>query len=619
MNFPSRSDRSDPSMGYRSHPGRPDQSVYAMLHHIPSAVTVLDQEGRIQFANEKAREIFGYAPMELHGRNVGRLVPELKKNDRITELRNWISEGPLNEERSLRDLEAHHRDGTAFFVTLRLIRLLAYEIPLAVGVWEGVRRHPSVEGNVRLQSAALNASANAMVITDREGRILWVNDAFTNLTGYDRSEVLQRNPRLLKSGAHPAEFYQELWETVMDGNVWQGEMVNQRKDGTLYIERQTITPLVDEEGAITHFIAVKEDVTERVQDKSEKERLLQEAQQRSKELEVLRKLALAGTEAVREDALIEAAMDILAGTLDAVNFGLLLLDEHARVLRPHPASRLPAEIGPDSSIRLGQGVTGQVALDGASRRIQDVRQEDAYLVWNPQVRSEMCVPIKTGDRILGVINVESDQLNAYNEQNERLLNTFASQLGTAIEKVRLFEEVQELAIRDPLTRLYNRRQFFHLGVREFDRANRFGHPLSALMLDLDRFKAVNDANGHQVGDQVLVEVANRCRSCIRKIDLLARYGGEEFVALLLETPAEGAMRVAERLRRKISATPIDTMFGGVQIRISVGVAASAEDCPDLEALIGRADQALYVAKRAGRNRSHLWTGTESFENGPDAR
>ena len=119
------------------------------------------------------------------------------------------------------------------------------------------------EARLRLQSAALESTANAIVIADRAGDVIWVNPAFTRLTGYSAQEIVGRNPRLLKSGKHDQAFYQNLWETILAGRVWHAEMVNRRKDASLYTEENTITPVLDPRGEITHFIAVKQDITER--------------------------------------------------------------------------------------------------------------------------------------------------------------------------------------------------------------------------------------------------------------------------------------------------------------------------------------------------------------------
>jgi len=122
---------------------------------------------------------------------------------------------------------------------------------------------PGPRPDIRLLEAAFQAAYDVIVITDREGRILWVNPSFTRVTGYSSEEVLGQNPRLLKSGRHEPAYYNSLWETILRGEVWRGEFINRRKDGTLYNEEKTITPVHDDSGQVSHFIAVAQDVTER--------------------------------------------------------------------------------------------------------------------------------------------------------------------------------------------------------------------------------------------------------------------------------------------------------------------------------------------------------------------
>ncbi|MCB8938902.1 MAG: PAS domain S-box protein [Ardenticatenaceae bacterium] len=130
------------------------------------------------------------------------------------------------------------------------------------------------ENQLRLQSSALNAAANGIVITDVNGLIEWANPAFTELTGYTLEEALGRNPRqLVKSGVHDEAFYRQLWETILCGNVWRGELINRRRDGTHYVEEEAITPVFNEKGAITHFIAIKQDITKRKEAEKEREHL----------------------------------------------------------------------------------------------------------------------------------------------------------------------------------------------------------------------------------------------------------------------------------------------------------------------------------------------------------
>ena len=150
----------------------------------------------------------------------------------------------------------------------------AGQVASLLAVVRDITDRVSAEALTRLQSTALNAAANGIIITDTEGTVQWVNPAFVRLTGYAKTEAEGKNPRdLVRSGIHGQPFYQKMWETILAGNVWQDELVNRRKDGTLYHEIQTITPVRDDTGEITHFIGIKQDITD--QKLAEVERIVQ--------------------------------------------------------------------------------------------------------------------------------------------------------------------------------------------------------------------------------------------------------------------------------------------------------------------------------------------------------
>src|ERR1041384_6630648 len=134
-----------------------------------------------------------------------------------------------------------------------------------------------------LQATALETAASAILITDRSGKILWTNPAFSSLTGYSADEALGQNPRFLKSGAHDRDFYKRLWATVLSGRAWHGEVTNRRKDGTLYHDEHTITPVRSDGGEITHFVAIMHDITERKNAEAEIRRLNEQLEQRVRE------------------------------------------------------------------------------------------------------------------------------------------------------------------------------------------------------------------------------------------------------------------------------------------------------------------------------------------------
>ncbi len=165
------------------------------------------------------------------------------------------------------------------------------------------------------------------------------------------------------------------------------------------------------------------------------------------------------------------------------------------------------------------------------------------------------------------------------------------------------EQLKLQAATDPLTQLYNRRQFFDIAEREVSRSERKNRPISIIMLDIDKFKEVNDTYGHLVGDQVLVRLAELCLKNFRKYDIWARYGGEEFVAMLPETDLQQCELVAERLRKLVANTSMQIGQTALSITVSMGIACMDVDSDlSIDELLDQADKTLYQSKREGRNR-----------------
>jgi diguanylate cyclase (GGDEF)-like protein len=209
------------------------------------------------------------------------------------------------------------------------------------------------------------------------------------------------------------------------------------------------------------------------------------------------------------------------------------------------------------------------------------------------------LPLVFEDNLLGIMWIWGKGVT---RTDLPIMSIFAKQIGISLERARLFQEVQSLAVTDPLTGLQNRRSLFELGRVEFSRARRMDRPFCCMMLDVDHFKLINDKYGHPTGDRVLQELATRCKHSVREVDLIGRYGGEELIILMPETDRETALQVAERLRVSVEEAPIKVLNGEVAVTVSVGVAAKDEYTTDLEILIARADQAMYIAKHKGRNR-----------------
>jgi diguanylate cyclase (GGDEF)-like protein len=209
------------------------------------------------------------------------------------------------------------------------------------------------------------------------------------------------------------------------------------------------------------------------------------------------------------------------------------------------------------------------------------------------------LPLITEGKSMGVLWMWGEGLH---ETDMPTISLFASQLASALQNANLLTEVGRLAITDDLTGIYNRRYFFEMAEKKFVHALKDKSPLSALLVDLDHFKKFNDSYGHVVGDQVLRASAQMMSSALRDSDIIGRYGGEEFSIILPDTNISAAIFVAERLLANVADVPIDTEAGKLSIQLSIGIAGMSMETPTLHSLIVRADQAMYIAKTAGRNR-----------------
>ncbi len=222
--------------------------------------------------------------------------------------------------------------------------------------------------------------------------------------------------------------------------------------------------------------------------------------------------------------------------------------------------------------------------------------------------------------IIGLIGLYRFSSEAFTAAQTRMLSTLANQIALALRNACEYRKTQELTLRDGLTRLYNHAAFQDFLEREFETFRRYNHPLSLIMFDIDRFKAVNDTYGHQIGDFILKELATLSLTTVRKADMLARYGGEEFALILPDTDLARAQRLSDRLWKQVQEYRFVHNEEVIHITISLGVASTGTpDMTHKEDLIRAADAALYRAKDAGRNRYCVAHGGEVFHCSQDVQ
>jgi diguanylate cyclase (GGDEF)-like protein len=300
-----------------------------------------------------------------------------------------------------------------------------------------------------------------------------------------------------------------------------------------------------------------------------------------------------------EASIYRVVLEVARKVLDFFNCAILLVDDHTEELVIVDEHGYPAGTrGMRISLRGERGISRWVAVEGEALYVPDVRQDDRYVPGVPEARSELAVPIKIRDRVLGVLNVESDKTDAFDKDEALLLQALASQLAVALELNRARSELDRLTITDPLTGVYNRRYLDRVLPTEQDRAERFERPFALLMLDLDDFKIVNDRYGHRQGDHILVAFAQALQRNVRSIDAVIRYGGDEFLIVLLETDAEGAGKACRRIRQRVvealeSSPSVPT---GVRIGFSAGLAVRNPG-ESIDEKLAEADHLMYSEKR----------------------
>ena len=521
-------------------------------------------EGVITSWNRAAEKMYGYTKTEVLGRNLSFLVTP----ERREEIRALIERVRAGHSVECFETQRLTKEGSVLDVSLSVspIRDASGQVTGSSAIARDLTPRKRDAEQLRLQAASLEAAANAIVITDYEGKIVWVNRAFTAMTGYSKEEVLGKDPRLLKSEEQPESYYAELWSTISSGKIWHSELVNRRKDGTTYTEEMTITPIAQNVGQAnwSHFIAIKQDITER---------------KRAEE------------ELYRAHQMLQTVLNTIPQRVFWKDLNCTYVGCN-RAFATDAGLNNPAEIIGKSDFELAWSGTAdryraddkRIMEQGSTKLNFDEPQSraDGSLLW---LRTSKLPLWDREGKVIGVIGT-------YEDITERKVAE---------------DRVKFLAFYDALTELPNRALLQDRLSKALANARRQKDRVALLFLDLDRFKDTNDSLGHSLGDLLLQNVAERLKRCAREQDTVARLGGDEFLIVLTNVKEiADASVAAERFMQAMTAEFV-VQGHSLSINCSVGISMFPEHGTDGEILIKNADAAMYSAKESGRNNFRFFT------------
>ncbi len=420
------------------------------------------------------------------------------------------------------------------------------------------QEHATAEAEMRQLASAVEQTADSVLITDADGVIQYVNPGFEQITGYSRAEAVGRKPNLVKSGRHDAAFYQHLWSTIRRGEPYRNILINRRKDGELYWEQKTITPLKNERGEITRFVSTGKDITAHIQAEGLVTRLGRILDGSANEIYVF-------------DAQTLRFIQVNKGARRNLGYDI---DELRRMT--------PLDLKPDFD---------PARFEALVSPLRDGREE--------VLEFETAHRRKDGTQYPVEVRLQ------YSRAEEPPV--FVAIILDVSERKRHEERLNYLAYHDSLTGLPNRARLLERIAQALAEADRHERLVAVLLLDLDRFKNVNDTLGHEAGDRLLGEVARRLSACVRPDDTVARLSGDEFTVVLADVAhVDDVARVARKILERFQES---FRVNGQELFVttSIGITLYPFDDRDPTVLLRNADTAMYHAKDSGRNTFRFYT------------
>jgi diguanylate cyclase (GGDEF)-like protein/PAS domain S-box-containing protein len=571
------------------------QFLLAALDQASDAVAIIDHQGMVVRFNAAAERMWGMPAAEILGRDAACLGLDLsQRHDRTTP--SAPADGTEVRADRNREITVRRKDGSLAKGALSLSRV---EVGGAVNTMMFVR-DITAEVNRRerlaLMSMVADRTNRAVVVTDRNLRILYTNAAFAGILGYSPAEARgQRAIRLVAGRYTDRRTLARLRRLAETDDGGEEDILAYAKNGDEVWISTTINGVRDEQGRIKYLFALLTDIGETRQLRSLQQLILGAL---ADELP----LAEIATQLCRRVEIL--APDVVCSVLHVDDAGLIHPLGGPSLPEDYSSALDGVAIGPEV------GSCGSAAFHGKAVLATDI---DADPRWQPYktrpldvgLRACWSTPITAKDgRVIGTFAFYFRECRGPSPWHQRIVDACVQLSALAIERKEARSQIARLAYRDTLTGLPNRLKFREL-VDEMIAKCPSGNRIALLFLDLDHFKDVNDTLGHSAGDELLVALADCLRSQIGENDLLARLGGDEFVVVLPNCDAAGGSRVACRINQALSRLRLRTR--SMPMSTSIGISIYPDNASTVDALMQQADAAMYEAKKVGRSTHRLFS------------
>lgn len=545
------------------------KSIFAQNNNVAHVINevfpllIVDRNDHITYVNEAFCQLVKYDEDELLNKplNILSIHPICNETDTFIQAKDFEEQKYIEKE-----IEYVDRHGTTFWAITSITYLeeeaknsTNYFVIFTDHVNPALNRQLPIHPLQFLQTLEMAVNeTSAVLVTDERGIVLSVNKRYTELSQYTAEEVIGGKPSVVKSGYQSPDFYEKMWDTILSGNIWTGELRNRAKDGSIYWVHSTTVPILNNAGKPIMFINMQTDITRRM----EAEKSLQKAL-RNEFDKTVRNLynVVFKYEAAGEDIRFTLLEGKLVNQLN-LSLGKMTMEQIAGRHDRDEVKRIEYHF--------------YLGLSGHQTHFEVDLYEYSLLVY--------LSPIFEEDEVVEVVGTIIDITNRKKAENL----------------------AKQMAHYDFLTQLPNRRS-----LQETTESFIFEHEMSSesfavMFIDIDRFKNINDSMGHSAGDQLLIQLSQRLQSIIREEDFVARFGGDEFIILLPRVNREEAEAYAKEIVKQLTK-PFNHRNLEVFIRPSIGVSLFPKDGIDYDTILGSADIAMY------KNKTHMNADYQFFD------